>query len=308
MVASPDTIFYLVVIIGFLVIAGLYMQKTEQDAKKGDRLRTRRFSHEEAALNTPWRKLFVRLADRAMAAGLDETPDSLQRQGSLAGFVLGVVTGLAVQSFIVAFLCIPAGYMFPLFKVLKAEKRLDRLIEMQTVQAAEKMLSVARQNPSLLHALEAACEVENPLGREFQTVTAAIRNGQMDIQGGLIELQKRIRTPDMNLLTNGLIIANRIGGGVAVKALTSTVSAIRNREADRSAVRIATAAGNSTLKVVGCTPGVAFVLAMLFKFDYMEPMITTFWGWVALSVAAFLNLVGYLVTKKVLNVKDMVKV
>ena len=306
---QPSTIYMLWFIVGLLCIGGIYYWQMEEEERFKQRFRLRNEDLQEASQtqnNSFIDKFYGRLAERAYDAGIQTSIKGLRQHSISRGCIIVTLVTLATGNFLVSFPFFFVGVLVTILKVKRAEGKLEARIEVQLEQAAVKMQSILRSSPSILRALEEAGTVPDPIGRKFRAAAFMVKKGQ-DLQSVLRFLKNNINTQDGDLLFNGLLVADRISSEVALKAITSTISIIRKRDGDRSAIRTITATGRASIKIVGFSPMGIFLFCLVFKYELVSQMLTDALGLSMLFVAAILNIVGFIWAKQILSIKKMIR-
>ena len=245
----------------------------------------------------------VRLQLFIAQAGLELTVFSLLSISLFIGvllFVLGVLllsNAILLPLFIAAF-----GSAVPILVIfIKRYRRLAKFEE-QFPEAMDLLARAVRAGYAFTAGLELiAEELPNPLAGEFKT-TYDQQNLGLPLRETLANLQVRVPLPDVYLFVSALQIQRDSGGNLA-EILDKLSEVIRERFKLFRQVKTLTAEGRLTLYFLMGMPPIAGILFFVVNPDYMMPLLKDPAGHRLLGLAALSQFIGYLVIKKVVNLK-----
>ena len=155
---------------------------------------------------------------------------------------------------------------------------------------------------ALPQALEKVSTQMGGVMRDEITVTLSEYRLGMGIMDALARLEERMPSEDMRLITSAVRLTTRTGGSL-VDVLTQLVDTIRNRTEFQQKLRTLTAQGRFEAIAMASAPLAAFVLLYFCQPDLMLPLVTTAKGWMAIGAAATLEIIGYIVIKKIITIE-----
>ena len=88
-----------------------------------------------------------------------------------------------------------------------------------------------------------------------------------------------------------------------IKNLDKIIETIRQRSIMDDRISTLTAQGKFESIVMACAPLMAFVILYVLDRHLMEPLVTTVLGWAAIGVVLLLELIGYVIIKKIVTVE-----
>lgn len=139
------------------------------------------------------------------------------------------------------------------------------------------------------------------MAEEIATTMREYRLG-MNIADALGRLHDRMPSEDMLLLTSAVRLTLSTGGSL-VEVMEKMVATIRDRTEFRQKLATLTAQGRFEAAAMSCCPLVAFLLMYFIQPDLMRPLLTTAKGWIAVGASLTLVTVGYLVIRKIVDIK-----
>lgn len=257
--------------------------------------------------------------------------ESLGRLFERYSFTAGVQRSLRqagvktpVDKFLLSYLVIPAGLglVFSLFflnplplllgivffvmtlsylKIL-CKKRLARLTT-QLPDALNLITSSLRAGHSFQSALTiVVTELPDPISTEFNMVLNDINWG-IPVKEALYKMVNSVdNLPDIRMFVTSLIIQRESGGNLA-EVLEKLSFTIRERFKLQGQIKALTGQSRLTGYVLGCAPAGLFVFLFLFMRSYIEPLLNSPLGQAALALAAFMQIVGFLVMKKIVEIR-----
>lgn len=250
--------------------------------------------------------IFNKLAQRAYNIGLVKlTEEQIKKESKTAGIVILLVSYFAFEQGLLSSLLSLLGIIYPLQKIW-ARERNQLYKERQIQEAINKMIASMNSSGSMLYALQAATTVDDPVGRELRNCIYQINNGML-FEEALNNFAKIINTDDAKILTKGLIVANDRSIDIAKKLMKTTSDIINERESMRNALAQATSESRVTLNFIGYCPSFIFFMLLIFKTEITMFFITHPVGIGLLLLAVTLNLVGFLICKKILDTKRLLE-
>lgn len=221
--------------------------------------------------------------------------------GSL--ILAGVGTALAL-----AFECIlgaAAGAVLAslpwIFVTVRANKRRAKFTE-QLPNALDLFVSVLRSGHSIPQAVRAvADEVPAPCGSEFSEMLQRMNLGQ-SLPQALSHSVNRFKSFDLDLIRRATEIQSEVGGSLA-ELLEKTNATLRQRLKLQRQVQVLTAPSRLSAVIIFILPFVIAVSFSMINPDYMAPLTTTKLGRGLLCLAFAVQVVGYLIMRKLASFK-----
>jgi tight adherence protein B len=203
--------------------------------------------------------------------------------------VLGIIFGVGV---------------IPVFKISinnRIHKKMVKL-EGQLCDALDMIVSSLRGGFSFLSALELISkDMPNPIGGEFGKVVKEISLG-VTFERALNNLVERVPSEDLKLIVIATVIQIQTGGNLS-EILNNISSTIRERLQLKREVKTLTAQGKISGLIVGLLPVFLFVVIFMISPDYMKLLVTNIIGIMMLSGAVMNMTIGFLIIKKIVNIK-----
>lgn len=194
------------------------------------------------------------------------------------------------------------GYLLPnVFLHMKKKYRLKKF-EKQLPEALGLMARSLKAGHSFPSSMQlVADEMPNPIGIEFFKTFKEFNYG-LDMSSALANLQKRIDLQDLKFFVTAINIQRETGGNL-VEILEKIASLIRDRFKLVNHIKAITSEGRFSGLILTCLPpGMAIILYFLNK-KYMLLLITHPWGKMMVGVALTMQLLGYLMIHKIVNIK-----
>jgi len=236
-------------------------------------------------------------------AGLDWPPARLVHM-SLMCFIAG---------FAVAWLMLPVGKPLSLVVGLAAAaaptlyvhfKRKSRLKRFEEIfpDALEFVSRSMRAGHAFSVSLEMIHrEFQEPVASEFRR-TFEEHNLGLPIEVALEKLAKRVPSLDVHFFVSAVLLQKRTGGNLA-EILDKLAYVIRERFKLRGRIRAVSAHGRMTATSLSCIPIAVAVLMFYTNPDYVKFFFTDDTGIIMMGVAIGLQVIGYLIMKKIVNIE-----
>ena len=238
-------------------------------------------------------------------AGLQWAPSHLliaMAVGGLAGGLLGYMLrplGFTVAS-VLAFAFVLGGA--PLFYVrYKRSSRLKELEE-QLPDALDFLARSMRAGHAFSISLEMiGTEMPDPLGQEFRALFAEHNLGA-PIEVAMANFGRRVPLLDVRLFISSVALQRQTGGNLS-EVLTRLAFLIRERFRLRGQVKAASAHGRLTSMVLTILPIVMIFALSFVAPDYLPQMVKDPDGKYMIVAAVLFQIIGYLVMRKIVNIK-----
>jgi len=154
---------------------------------------------------------------------------------------------------------------------------------------------------SLNHALESVVMEEGgPISQEFDLFLRELRVG-VDFNDALDNIYLRMPLIDFKLVVSGMQISREIGGNLA-DTLERLAITLRSKIEMEGKIDALTAQGRAQGIVMTCLPLVLGYILYLMEPEQMSLMWTEWYGWLVIALVAFMEIAGYLVIRKIVNI------
>lgn len=212
--------------------------------------------------------------------------------GSLLGMIRGVVLG-----------GIAAGLVLAVPRLLISFLRKHRLekFNLQLVDALVSMSNALKAGFSIMQAFETIVkEYPNPIRQELNVFLQQNRVG-VRFEDALDNLDERVGSQDLTLMVRSIETA-RLTGGNLTEVFEKIAETIRERIRIEGRISAMTAMGRLQGIVVGLMPLLLLFVLTALKPQMMRAFYTSPAGIGMLILVLVLELVGYLVIRKIVNI------
>lgn len=218
----------------------------------------------------------------------------------LAAFLLGFALHRNIWFGLIA-AAIVAVIPFIYLKIMIL-KRAEKFTE-QLPDALTMISRSLRAGHSLSSAIElVGQEMANPVGELFKTAFDQQTLG-LRVTDTLANMTERIESLDLRFFVTVISINTEVGGNLA-EILDKLAETIRERLKIRRQVRVYTAQGRMSGYLLAALPIVAFVLLHFVMIPgYEDVLIKEKGGQIILLAAVVMQLVGFLVIRKIINIR-----
>lgn len=228
-------------------------------------------------------------------------PQVLVRLTLVAGAAL---VGLLVfrVSLVVALGLAAAAFVLPILYLYRCrKKRLNRLVA-QLPDVFELLTQALRAGHSLASGMQlVAKEVPDPAGTEFGRVFHE-QNLGLKIEDALRNLAERVNMLDVRFFVTAVLIQRQTGGDLA-EVLDKLGAVIRDRIKLYGTVQALTAEGRLSGYVLLALPVIVFFTMLQVNRDYAMLLLTDPAGKMMLTVAIVMQLMGWAMIRKIVNIK-----
>jgi len=217
----------------------------------------------------------------------------------MAGFILGWMTTQLLPAAAAAGL---VASLVPLVLIWRKRKaRLHRFEEIFP-DALEFVSRSMRAGHAFSVSLEMIHrEFQEPVAGEFRR-TFEEHNLGLPIEVALQKLAKRVPSLDVHFFVSAVLLQKRTGGNLA-EILDKLAYVIRERFKLRGRIRAVSAHGKMTASALSAIPACVAVLMFFTNPDYVKFFFREDVGQIMLGCAIFLQLIGYLIMQKIVNIE-----
>ena len=221
-----------------------------------------------------------------------------------AGLVLFVFVSLFVLRFpvyIAVLAAVVAGGAPWLVATTKRRRRFNKFEE-QFPEAMDLLGRAVRAGHAFTTGFELiGKELADPVGEEFRIAFQQQSIG-MSLKDALGNLATRMPLPDVLVFVSSLQIQRESGGNLG-EILDTMSEIVRERFKLRRQIRIFTAEGRMSMYMLSAIPFIAMLGLELLQPEYLAPMFSDPRGQMALAVGGVLQIIGYLVISRIVNIK-----
>jgi len=186
-----------------------------------------------------------------------------------------------------------------IFTVINKRRRLK--IVAQIPDALLMLGSSMRAGTSLQIALDVAIrETPAPLSQELGVVVREQRLG-LALEDALDTLAARLKMEEIDLVVAAMTIARDIGGNLA-ETLDQLAATLRAKATMEGKIRALTSQGKLQGLIVGMLPVFLMLVLSHMQHDAMAPLFNTLIGWAVLGVITILEVIGFLVIRKIVTI------
>lgn len=215
-------------------------------------------------------------------------------------FVPGIVY-LVTENPVFALAAAVAIVLAPKLLVAYMKKKRARTFEEQLPDALLMVAGSLRAGAGLNVALESmVSETRPPISQEFELMLREQRLG-VDLDTALQNMEKRMPIQDFIMVVAGMRISREVGGNLA-ETLEGIADTLRKKLTMEGKIQALTAQGRMQGIVMTCLPLFLMFILKHMEPEAMEPLFTTWYGWVTLAIVAVMEVVGYIFIRKIVNI------
>lgn len=218
--------------------------------------------------------------------------------GGLVGLITFLVTLKGVLFFAGALAGILMGVGLLAMRIRRRRKKFtNQLGDMLTMVA-----NALRAGFSFMQAFELISrEMDAPMGREVQLVVNEVNLGNT-LESALDNMQRRVASPDFELVVTAVLIQRQVGGDLA--SILDTISeTIAERVRMRREVMALTAQGRLSGIVVAVIPVALGLFLEIVNPGYLNPLLETDLGRMFIIGAIIMDMIGFLVIKRIVDIR-----
>lgn len=217
-------------------------------------------------------------------------------------FVIGLATQFNVIGLLGGAVAATAIYLLvPSFLHFLRQRRLAA-IEEQLVEFLPMLASSLRAGFAIQQGIELAAEqMEPPLADELLVLINDTNLGST-LEEALLQMGERVGSADLDMIITAILVQRSSGGNLS-EILETTAHTLRERERIRGDIKTLTASQRLTGLILSVYPVLVGLLLLAIMPSMWSVLFTKALGQVFLGVALGLQLIGFLVMRRVMQIK-----
>lgn len=217
------------------------------------------------------------------------------------GAAFGLAVLVAVGGWLAPLAASVVGALLPYAHVTRKRRERFRRFEEHFPEAIDLLSRAIRAGHAFSTGLRVVAEESpEPISDEFRQVYEEQKFG-LPLSESLLSLADRMALLDVRIFVTAVMIQIESGGNLA-EILDNLATIIRDRFRFRRQLRVHTAHGRMTGWVLASAPFVAGIGMFMLNPDYMGALFTEPLGRLMLSVAAGLQLIGFVAIRRIMDV------
>lgn len=190
----------------------------------------------------------------------------------------------------------------PILYILRVRKRRLYKFEEQFPESLEFVARSMRAGHAFSVSLEMLHrEFQEPLAGEFRRTFEEVNLG-LPIEVALQKLAKRVPSLDVHFFVSAVLLQKRTGGNLA-EILDKLAALIRERFKLRGKIRAVSAHGRMTGMALSSIPAAVATIMFYVNPEYVKFFINDSTGNIMIAAAIGLQMIGYLVIKKIVTIE-----
>ncbi|ORU01103.1 Flp pilus assembly protein TadB [Anaerovibrio sp. JC8] len=206
---------------------------------------------------------------------------TLQFVGMILGFIFGALLGWTVL----------------LFHIQRRQAAFTNQLSDMLKMIADAM----RAGFSFMQAMEhVAREMDAPASREVQKLMRET-NLRIPLETALENMSQRVQSKDFDLVVTAVLIQRQVGGNLS-QVLDNISDTINARLKMRQEVKTLTSQGRLSGIILALLPVALAVFINSVNPGYLKPLFEEEIGHIAIGIAIFLEIIGFIVIKRIVNI------
>ena len=193
------------------------------------------------------------------------------------------------------------GLLLPYLALRRAVVQRRNRFNKQLVEALTLIANALRAGSGLLQAIDqTANQLSAPIADELKRTLHDIQMGASPDEA-FEALNQRIRSEDLDITVTAIIVQRATGGNLA-EVLDNVAQTMRERIRIRGEIKTLTIQQQASGYLLGAMPLLLIFMFNIINRNYMKPLFTSDAGHVMLLVGGFMELMGFLFIRKIVNI------
>lgn len=219
---------------------------------------------------------------------------------ALVILVVPVVLYALTGNFWLAVISVIVGMLIPRFYLKRKKENRIQALNQQLGDSLVVMANALRAGFGFQQAMDTVRrEMPPPISTEFSWTLREMNLG-VSQEEALMNLGRRTRSDDLDMVITGIIIQRQVGGNLA-EILENISQTIRERNKIKREVRVLTAQGRLSGMIIGGLPLLLIAGMLIINPEFFKVMVTDTRGIIMLSIGAMMELIGIVIIKKIIS-------
>ena len=194
------------------------------------------------------------------------------------------------------------GLFVPYLLLRLAVKRRRGKFVSQLVDALTMMANALKAGVGLMQALDqVATQMKAPLADEFRHLLRDVRIGASPDEA-FDALNQRMQSEDLDIVITGILVQRTTGGNLS-EMLENVAHVMRERIRIKGEIKTLTVQQQLSGYLVGGLPILLLIGFNFMNHDYLVPLFTTSLGHMMLAAGGTMQLIGFFLIRKIVNIK-----
>lgn len=220
----------------------------------------------------------------------------------ILGGVLALIGGSISKSIIQGILIFVLIWNIPRFIITSKKKKRINEFNSQINEGLMIISNGLKAGYSFLQAVASTSEeTKDPFSKEFKKLFKEMSLGISE-EDALRNLQLRMVSDDLKLITNAILIQKNIGGNLS-EILDNIAGTIRERQKIQDELRTLTAQGKMSGLIVMLLPIVLGLVIYVMNKEYMMLLFSNVLGIAMISFSVINQIIGVFLIKKIIHIE-----
>ena len=194
------------------------------------------------------------------------------------------------------------GFAIPPFMVQRSRKQQQQLFNKQLGESLTIMSNCMRSGYSFQQAMNSISkEMQPPISTEFGRVVREINYGAT-LEQALENMAQRVGNKDLDLLISAVITSTQVGANLS-EILDTISETVTDRIRLREEVRVFSAQGRMSGIIIGLLPVAVILFLMILNPTYLMDFVNHPIGKILLIASVFLEVTGFIIINKIVDIK-----
>lgn len=194
------------------------------------------------------------------------------------------------------------GAAVPAIYLKRRQSARRKMFADQLLDAITLISNSLKSGYSFLQSIDlVARELPSPISDEFQKVLQEIKLG-IPFEQAVKGLLDRVENDDLDLVMTSVNIQRQVGGNLS-EILDRIAHTIRDRIRIKGQIRTLTAQGRMSGMILSLLPVALGLFLLLINPEYVSLLISRPIGRILLMAAAFMQVIGMLIIRKIVDIK-----
>jgi len=194
------------------------------------------------------------------------------------------------------------GFAIPPFLVKRAQKKRQNEFNKQLGESLVVMSNCIKAGFSFQQAMESvANDMQPPISTVFAKVIREINFG-VSKNDALRHMTESMKNDDLSLLVSAVMTSDQVGGNLS-EVLDIISATIKDRIRIKQEIRVLTAQGRMSGIIIALLPIFILLILMLINPGYFTSFFENFLGKIMIGASVFLEIVGFLIINKIVNIE-----
>ncbi len=280
-----------------------YDRQEEKQAKQKERRKKSKVKEKQKReLSAKTKKRLEKIEEELYSVGVKMPVQTFLILWISMTVLIPILLSLFIDNIYICLIVAFALAFVPVMVINRKKKARKEALEAQLIDAISVLVNALRAGHSFQMAMNTiATDMPAPISEEFGRVFRETQRG-LSLEDSFNQMVERTGSEDLGIMCTAIVIQRQVGGNLS-EVLENISGTIQERISLRGEIKAKTASGRVSGYIVGALPVLILIAISVINPSYVSLLFNESIGHAMLVVSIVMEVIGFLVIRKVVTVK-----